>query len=313
MHPTLPTARVPARWTLAELIAPFQLAQFAHESYGRAPLVVEGPADKFADLFSWPELNRVLAALAFHGAADALLAVQGRDKVAPRSLEHLQTLCREGHTLVINALERHHEVVRRLALAVQNDTGERVGCNVYVSRKGVPGAVRHYDDHDVLVLQLEGSKQWRLWDATRAAPTYSLRRLAGVGPQPGGVVREVRLARGDLLYLPRGWWHEALARDEDSLHLTVGIYPRTGRELVTWLLDLLEQQEPFRASRPLAALEQDAAGAPAGFRAWLADIVDVLVLAGRSPEVASLYHRHCLMQRQPPSLPSFPLPRPPGS
>ncbi len=34
---------------------------------------------------------------------------------------------------------------------------------------------------------------------------------------------------GDMLYLPRGWLHEALTSDTDSLHLTVGV------NVVTWL------------------------------------------------------------------------------
>jgi hypothetical protein len=37
------------------------------------------------------------------------------------------------------------------------------------------------------------------------------------------------LRPGDLLYLPRGWLHEALTSDTDSLHLTIGL------NVVTWL------------------------------------------------------------------------------
>jgi hypothetical protein len=299
-------------WSLADLLAPVSVQVFADEHYGRGPLVVAGHPGKFSSLFSWFELDRVLEALMFHGGRESVEVVKGESKVAPRSPDHLRRLCQEGHTLVVTLLERHHERVRALATALQGEIGERIGSNLYVSSKGVPGFPRHHDDHDVLVLQLEGSKHWRLSGVTRVLPTYTLRRTAGPGTSPEGPWREVVLHRGDLLYLPRGWWHEAMARDEDSMHLTVAIYPRTGREFATWLLDLLEEQEGFRRSRPLAvAVSQPGvlaggAAAPPEFCAWLAEIAEVIALVSRSREVRDLYHRQCVLEQQPPALPSFP-------
>ena len=46
---------------------------------------------------------------------------------------------------------------------------------------------------------------------------------------PGEPVHDLVLRPGDMLYLPRGWLHEALTSDSDSLHLTVGV------NVVTWL------------------------------------------------------------------------------
>src|SRR5918993_361258 len=78
---------------------------------------------------------------------------------------------------------------------------------------------------------------------------------------PGEPVHDLVLRPGDMLYLPRGWLHEALTSDSDSLHLTVGV------NVVTWL-------DAFKA-----ALEE--CGDELGFRRSIGDgdmgeLVDVL-------------------------------------
>ena len=52
---------------------------------------------------------------------------------------------------------------------------------------------------------------------------------------------------GDTLYLPRGWLHQALTSDEDSLHLTVGV------NVVTWLDALRAALDRLRGRRRLPA------------------------------------------------------------
>ena len=63
---------------------------------------------------------------------------------------------------------------------------------------------------------------------------------------------DVTLTPGDTLYLPRGWLHEALTSDADSLHLTVGI------KVYTWL-------DAVRAALEETAREED------GYRRSVAD------------------------------------------
>jgi hypothetical protein len=52
---------------------------------------------------------------------------------------------------------------------------------------------------------------------------------------------------GDVLYLPRGWYHDAVATDGASLHVTFSITPLTGRAFFR-LLETLAMADPaFRA------------------------------------------------------------------
>lgn len=89
---------------------------------------------------------------------------------------------------------------------------QRIHANAYLSPPGVCGASWHSDDHDVVVLQIAGRKEW------------SLRT-------PPGEVSLV-LEKGEALYLNRGLEHSVRSLDRMSLHITFGIGSQERRELL---------------------------------------------------------------------------------
>jgi hypothetical protein len=58
------------------------------------------------------------------------------------------------------------------------------------------------------------------------------------------------LEDGDMLYIPRGWWHVAFPVGEPSLHLTVATEPPLGTHLLTWLIGKLRVHDVVRAEVP---------------------------------------------------------------
>ncbi|MFJ5679071.1 JmjC domain-containing protein [Streptomyces sp. NPDC093097] len=72
-------------------------------------------------------------------------------------------------------------------------------------------------------------------------------------PPEGEPVAEIVLRAGDMLYLPRGWWHAVNATEGRSLHLTCGLTPTTGADLLTWLTDQLRASATVRANLPTHA------------------------------------------------------------
>ena len=60
---------------------------------------------------------------------------------------------------------------------------------------------------------------------------------------------------GDVLYLPRGWYHDALAVDGPSLHVTLSVTPLYGRILFRLLESAAMQDPAFRAWLPPAGRE----------------------------------------------------------
>jgi hypothetical protein len=72
-------------------------------------------------------------------------------------------------------------------------------------------------------------------------------------------MQEVTMRPGDVLYLPRGWYHDALAKDGPSLHVTFSVAPLYGRILFQ-ILDHAAMQNPaFRAYLPPADRDGGAA------------------------------------------------------
>ena len=60
---------------------------------------------------------------------------------------------------------------------------------------------------------------------------------------------------GDVLYLPRGQYHDALTGDRASLHVTFGVAPATGLAVFKLLESALAQESEFRAYLPDARAE----------------------------------------------------------
>lgn len=53
--------------------------------------------------------------------------------------------------------------------------------------------------------------------------------------EPEEIYMDVILEAGDILYIPRGWWHDPLPLDEETFHLAVATFAPTGFEYMRWL------------------------------------------------------------------------------
>jgi len=106
---------------------------------------------------------------------------------------------------------------------------------------------------------------------------------------------------GDVLYLPRGWYHDALATDGPSLHVTFAITPLHGRTLLS-LLNIEAMKDPaYRAFTPPATDDGGAALA-----AHLAAYGQILARIAASPAFADEVAKS--QTRMTPRPPSFALP-----
>ncbi len=163
----------------------------------------------------------------------------------------LRDQLRDGATLVLDGVDQLHAPVRELAASLERELGERVQVNLYASWRERRGFGLHWDDHDVLVLQVSGRKRWQVHGATRPHP---LHRDVAVPDVPGGEpVWDGHLDAGAVIHVPRGHWHDAMAGGEPSLHLTVGLIRPTGIELLAWLADRLRAVEAYRRDLPRRA------------------------------------------------------------
>ncbi|KWT63796.1 hypothetical protein ADL21_00030 [Streptomyces albus subsp. albus] len=99
----------------------------------------------------------------------------------------------------------------------------------------------------MLVIQLSGEKTWEVRGASRPVPMY---RDAARNDEPSQeTVWEGTIRAGDVMHMPRGYWHQATRTGQGaghSLHMTLGITQRTGVSWLAWLADWSRETERFR-------------------------------------------------------------------
>jgi 50S ribosomal protein L16 3-hydroxylase len=106
----------------------------------------------------------------------------------------------------------------------------KIGCNVFVSPAGASTRM-HFDEQDVFLVQIRGSKRWRVAPQTEVRYPPHGYMGKGVHPELSRIATEfpstmprraktVILAAGSVLYVPKGHWH-ASETLSDSIALTL--------------------------------------------------------------------------------------------
>jgi ribosomal protein L16 Arg81 hydroxylase len=141
---------------------------------------------------------------------------------------------RGGATLVVNRFENYSLRALELCNEVRRFTGLPTVGNAYLSMGGRGTFGQHWDTHDVFAIQLIGQKRWRVYPPTFPLP-LDMHRSEGSGAAcPSTLVLDCMLETGDLLYVPRGFWHHVIPTDGPSLHLSVGIYAPAVHDYLMW-------------------------------------------------------------------------------
>ncbi|HJQ46137.1 MAG TPA: cupin domain-containing protein [Amycolatopsis sp.] len=278
--------------SLADLVAPVEVSQFLSTVLGGMYRRFPGEAGRFAQLVPWAELDRVLRQhrldfprlrLALDG--EVVPAQEYTEMVPTRRTGLVPRLrsgqfadkLRAGATLVLDSVQEMLDPVGELAARLEHDLRERIQVNLYAGWGKTHGFEVHWDDHDALVVQISGRKRWRMHGVTRPAP---LQRDVELPPRPEGEpVDDFLLADGDVLYLPRGQWHDVSAIGEESLHLTIGFNRATGVDLVAWMADQLRAEGVFRADLPRFGTPEERHTHAAALRARILEMADDQIVA----------------------------------
>ncbi len=119
--------------------------------------------------------------------------------------------------------------------ALEKQIGNPVGVVVFWSAPTNAAPV-HYDEVDVIVIQLVGTKQWYISNAPTTLPNKW--KNTAEGTPPFSDYQTIDVAPGDFIYLPRGTAHTVKSTSE-SIHLSIGFVPVTVREGMNAVLDHL--------------------------------------------------------------------------
>ncbi|MBE9121418.1 cupin [Tychonema sp. LEGE 07199] len=235
--------------SLAHLLKPYNLEDFLNNNWTNKAVAIKSEGKKdFAHLFSWEKLNHLLNFYQLK-YPDIRLAVEG--KVLDESENaNLIKLCQSGATLILNQVHKLIPEIAEFAAEFKADLGYGNQVNAYCSWPEKQGFSSHYDTHEVFILQTDGIKQWYVFADTIKYPLTD-QKSSSFSPPETPPYLTCTLHPGDVLYIPRGHWHYAIASDEPSLHLTLGIHCKTGIDLLEWLVGELRQQSEWRQSLPL--------------------------------------------------------------
>lgn len=234
---------------LASLIAPLTVEEFLGNFWGRRAVYIPGTDGKFSGLFGWDDVNAYLNNARENQPGFRL--VHEKSPLPPQALDKLDEWLGKGATLAINSVNQIDEVMKRFNYALGADLNTVINTNCYISCPAKQGFDNHFDEHDVFVVQTEGRKAWKVFQPTHTYPLHA-QQLASKGAPPDvDPYIECVLSPGDVLFIPRGHWHYAIA-ETPSVHLTIGPASRAGVEFLVWLCRQLMSQEFFRKDFPVA-------------------------------------------------------------
>jgi len=165
---------------------------------------------------------------------------------------------RRGDTVVLQGLHHTNPHLARLANNLALALDHPVQVNAYLSPASARGLDLHFDFHDVFVVQLGGSKRWRIWaplprttDPVQGRHSITAPRLDELGDP----LLDLTLEAGDCLYLPRGYPHAAETTDQSSDHLTVGLLAVTWQRVLRKAIDAEVAAGRLARSLPVGLLE----------------------------------------------------------
>lgn len=235
---------------LEDLIRPVSVDGFVKEWSHRVRAFPGVLSDKRrADLLDLRSLELLIATLP-HASDGWLHLVREVARPLPSSMldsegmVHLPSVrqaFQNGETLYLTKAQRISRPLMGLCRAVEVDlrsSGQRLAAPVSAHIFATPPTARgfrpHRDAHGSLILQLEGSKEWQVFedqdgvDVPRRPGPASESEMLTCEP------RSITLHAGDVLHVPQWWIHSAQASREGSLHVTLRLFP------LRWL-DLLQQ------------------------------------------------------------------------
>jgi Cupin superfamily protein len=237
-----PTTRTSS--SLERCVDPVGAAEFLEDYWERRPLAIaRDEPGRYDDLLSEADVEQLVCSggLRYPGfrlvkageqlrARDYTVDVPWRPVpfTGTADVERVLAEWERGATIVLQGLHLSRPAVGAFCRSLEETLGHPAQANAYYTPRAAQGLPVHHDTHDVFVLQVSGEKRWLVYEPALELPLKDQRYSPELGA-PGEPGEDRVLGPGDMLYLPRGWLHEALTSDTDSLHLTIGV------NVVTWL------------------------------------------------------------------------------
>lgn len=166
----------------------------------------------------------------------------------------------DGCSVVLNHADWLCPYIAYLCLDLQK-AFPHAYANAYLTPPDSQAVPPHADDRDVFVIQLVGQKHWKVYGTVPIPYPFPHEQVGKAGldisPQvlTGPCLHDTVLKPGHVLYMPRGFVHEARTCDQEcSFHVTIALptHDWTLQGAVTAIArDALSQVVDYRKAMPL--------------------------------------------------------------
>ncbi|MFO0612132.1 MAG: cupin domain-containing protein [Polyangiaceae bacterium] len=269
------------RVDLAALVAPLSVAAFLRDHWETAPALLRGSSERALGIVSLADIVRAMTGVEtpagkFMVDAERIdpRAVPSAGYVAtlggaiPLGTEPIWAYLEAGNAIVWNGARGATPALDALSASLARALGARVWPNLYATGPERAPFDMHFDSHEVLVLQIEGRKTWQIsgvrFDRPLDLPGMKSDVDAGMASMRGAaaedIVLEATVEPGDVVYVPRGQFHNARAVGGRSLHVTFGVVPLSGLDVLEALAEIGLRDPVFRAYFPPHAGDESGDG-----------------------------------------------------
>ncbi len=236
---------------------------------GKKPLLIK-KAFEVTQAFTWTDANQIIERSSVESDDFKIL----HNGLVPKS-EYVETFydvgmirhrliksavyerMKSGATLIANKIV-HEPKVHAFARQVAQFTGRQTVSSAYAAFGRQASFQTHWDTRDIFSIQLIGRKRWFIYEPSFSDPLYmqQSKDLEHDYPCPAEPCMDFVLEPGDVLYLPRGWWHNPLPFEEETFHLSIGTFPAVVLDYVQWSM---QQQLPalLTARKSMSTFEDD--------------------------------------------------------
>jgi len=250
--------------TIDRLFEPFSFSEFHDVYYEKKPLLIKRQSPAFYDdLLTLEKINEHIGEDHLPSTAYRMVhdgneldvkdftypnsSVNNRGEAATVDKDALFAKWYEGWSILI--MQYESPAVLRLRHALERAFHGSALARVFLTPRNAQGFTPHWDLDEGFVLQFAGTKDWVVYDSPITLPGrrqhFYSKDWTRVEP-----TLTATLEPGDLLYMPRGFVHEAHARDTVSGHITITLRTTTYADLLWEIANNADVDPWLRKSLP---------------------------------------------------------------
>jgi hypothetical protein len=253
--------------TTQDFLSDYWEKNFCHIS-GRGPIY-------YSKVFAIADVDAALFPVRQFVPEPAARAINSRKTETASDAGSLYQSFIDGSSINVNHIDKQFPSINRLCRKLEQLFHFPSGANLYLTPPHSQGFAAHYDRHEVFVLHISGEKRWDIWHPNQLLPLSD-----STHPVPkdlGEPLARITLKPGDMLYLPRGWVHQAYSEDATTLHVSVRVEPFRWLDIAVEALRLsADRNEGLRRSLPCRFLDNPEAStiAPELLRDFMGPLVE---------------------------------------